>query len=168
MAIILVGDQTPTHPAEFERKLQAFDQDLAVVWHKPPHWRQSRSGVWKIEQCVGHLSGEFHADGRPKHTHLCMRAYVTCVQDEDGTPMPLGDHVFEKLRMMRANSESFGGETERGLSNWIRQSRAIDDELESKRAREREDVMAYNQKFNARQIANAVTLIQRHDMRPNR
>lgn len=169
MAIILTdADNAPSQPSDFERRLQTFDKDLLILWHKPPHWKKSRPGVWKIEQCIEHLSGKFRASGMPEHTHVCRRIYVTVVQDEDGTPMPLGDHVLDKLKAMRANSESFGGETARGLTNFIRHSESIDQELESKRAAAREDTMRHNRKFNRRQINQAFDLIQRHDMRPNR
>jgi len=168
MAIILVGSQIPAHPEEFERKLQAYDKDLLVVWHKPPTWKRSRPGVWKIEMCVAHHSGLSHSDGRPKHTHVCQRSYVMMVQDEQGTPLPLGDHVIEKLRSMRAYSESFGGQTERGLKNFIQHSDAIDAELENKRAVAREDIMQHNRRFNRVTLNRAYNLLEQHDLRPNK
>jgi len=168
MAIILTdADNAPSQPKDFERKLQAFDKDLLVLWHKPPHWKKSRPGVWKIEQCIEHLSGKFRANGTPEHTHVCRRIYVTVIQDDDGTPMPLGDHVIEKLKAMRAYSESFG-QGERGLRNFIAHSNSIDEEQESKRAAAREDIMRHNRKFNRLTMNRAFDLIQRHDMRPNR
>jgi hypothetical protein len=167
MAIILVGDQTPSHPDSFERQLQAYDRDLVVVWHKPPHWPKKKPGVWKIEQCVRHIGG-FHEDGRPKHTHVCQRTYVLMVQDDDGTPIPLGEHVIEKLKAMRAYSEKFGGETERGLRNFVKDSNNIDAELEARREAARLDMLAHNRKFNRRQFNQFYNLVERHDMRPNR
>jgi len=168
MAIILVGEQTPTPPEEFERKLQQYDRDLIVAWHKPPTWKRSRPGVWKIEQCVRHLSGLLHPDGRPKHTHVCQRSYVMLVTDEQGSPLPLGEHVIEKLRAMRAYSESFGGETERGLKNFIRNSDAIDAELENRRAVAAEGIMQHNRKYNRVTLNRAYNLLERHDLRPNK
>lgn len=126
--IQVCGSETPSFPEAFNRKLQELDPDLWVVWHHPPTWPATRSGVWKIEQCIKH-NGGYRGNGKPEHTHVCQRIYVLMVQDEDGTPQPLGEHVLNKLREMRANSESFGGQTPRGLQNFIRNSNNIDQEL---------------------------------------
>lgn len=169
-SIMMIGDDVPSHPEDFERRLQAYDKDLVISWHRPDHWKKRRRpGVWKIEQCVRHF-GQLHADGRPKHTHVCSRVYVMMVQDEQGSPMPLGDHVMEKLRMMRTVSESYGGQTERGLKNFVHTSNAIDQALEDKREKARRDVIEHNRTFsgNRRQFNKFFDLIQRHDMRPNK
>lgn len=167
MAIILVGDQVPSAPTSFEERLQKYDKDLVLTWHKPPHWKRSRPGVWKVEQCVRHFGG-MRSNGLPEHTHVCQRVYVMVIQDEDGTPIPLGDHVIEKLQAMRAYSESFGGQTERGLVNFIRNSDSIDEELASKRAAAAEDLMAHNRRYHRVQMNRIFNMIQQHDMRPNR
>lgn len=162
MSIILLGEQTPTFPEEFQRRLQSFDKDLLLMWHKPPHWPRERRGVWKVEQCVEHRPA-----GGP-HDHLCRRIYVLMCQDEDGTPKPLGEWIFEKLREMRANSESFGGETPRGLRNFVEHSNNIDAELALKCELASQDMIAYNQKDKRIQINKLYNLIERHDMRPNK
>src|SRR5450631_4599787 len=89
--IEVLGDPTPSFPEDFNRKLQEFDRDLLVMWHLPPHLK-TQPGRWKIEMCIKH-SGENWLNGRPKHSHVCDRTYVMMVQDDDGTPLPLGDHV---------------------------------------------------------------------------
>ena len=144
--IHVIGDMTPSFPEDFNRRLQAFDKDLLVVWHMPP-LAGSRPGRWKIEQCTEH-NGSFRINGNPEHNHLCRRVYVMMVQDEEGTPMPLGDHVFTKLREMRENVERLGGATERGLKNYVQESNNIDVALEGKREEARKDIMDHNQKFN--------------------
>jgi hypothetical protein len=90
------------------------------------------------------------------------------VTDEQGTPLPLGEHVIEKLRAMRAYSESFGGQTERGLKNFIHHSDAVDAELENQRAVAREDIMRHNRRFNRVTLNRAYNLLERHDLRPNK
>ena len=163
----VLGDSTPSFPEEFNRRLQAFDRDLLVVWHLSPFVR-NKPGCWKIEQCVRHHAGETWSDGRIKHSHLCHRIYVWMVQDSEGTPLPLGDHVINKIQEMRANSESFGGATEQGLRNFREHSARIDAELEQKREIATADITEHNRKFNRRQFNTLADLVQRHDMRPNR
>lgn len=168
-SILVIGDDNPSHPEDFERKLQAFDKDLIIVWHRPDHLKKRRRpGMWKIEQCTRHLSGLHHADGRPKHSHVCARVYVTMVQDEQGSPIPLGEHVINKLREMRANSEAYGGQTERGLRNFIYTSNEIDRLMEAKREAARQDIISHNQRFNRRHFNDFYNLVERHDMRPNK
>lgn len=163
----VIGEQTPSFPEEFNRRLQTLDKDLIVAWHLPPHMRQ-KPGRWKIEMCIQHHAGELWPDGRPKHSHLCQRSYVTMVQDDEGTPLPLGDHVLEKLREMRTYSESFGGQTERGRANFIQHSNNLDAELEARREKNRDDVTAHNRRFNRLAFNRLVNLVERHDMRPNK
>jgi hypothetical protein len=122
-SIVVLGDQTPTFPEDFQRRLQQFDKDLLITWHRPPHWPPHRRGVWKIEQCVQH-----RPDGG-SHNHICNRTYIMVCQDDDGTPMPLGDWVFEKLREMRHNWERLGGNTPRGIENAIAESNRIEQAL---------------------------------------
>lgn len=165
--IEVLGDQTPSFPEDFNRRLQAFDKDLLVAWHLPPHMRH-KPGRWKIEMCVQHHAGELWPDGRIKHSHLCQRVYVWMVQDDEGTPLPLGDHVLDKLREMRAYSESFGGQTERGRRNFIEHSNQLDQELAAKREAAAEDVREHNRRFNSPQFNRLMDLVARHDMRPNR
>lgn len=165
--IEVLGDSTPSFPEDFNRRLQAFDKDLIVAWHLPPHMRR-KPGRWKIEMCVQHHAAELWADGRPKHSHLCQRIYVWMVQDDEGTPLPLGDHVLDKLREMRANSERFGGQTERGLRNFREHSKNIDAELEAKRQAASADMLAHNRRDKRAQFNKLMTLIERHDMRPNK
>lgn len=165
--IIVLGDSTPNFPEEFQRKLQDFDRDLLITWHRPPHWPRSRRGVWKVERCGIHHGG-FDMSGRPKHTHVCERLYVLMAQDEEGTPMPLGEWVFEKLRGMRQEWERLGGDTERGVRNALAESDRIEQGMEAKREAARQDVKEYNRKFNKVQINRVVDLVDTHDMRPNR
>lgn len=165
--IEVLGDQTPSFPEDFNRRLQSLDKDLLVSWHLPPHMRQ-KPGRWKIEMCVQHHAGALWPDGRIKHSHLCQRSYVWMVQDDEGTPMPLGDHVLDKLREMRAYSESFGGQTERGRANFIQDSNRIDAELAAKREEASEDAVDHNRRFNRAQFNKLMQLVERHDMRPNR
>lgn len=166
--IQVCGQGVPSFPEEFNTKLQELDKDLWIVWHHPPTWPASRCGVWKIEMCIRHFAGDW-PNGKPKHDHSCQRIYVMMVQDDEGTPLPLGDHVLEKLRAMRANSERLGGETPRGLANFIRESNNIDHELANKRAIADEDRMQHNRRYNRRQLSKAYDLLQRHDTaRPNR
>lgn len=165
--IVVLGESTPTFPQDFQNKLQDFDRDLLIAWHRPPHWPRSRRGVWKVERCTRHYAG-YDFSGRPKHDHTCQRVYVLMAQDEDGTPMPLGEWVFEKLRQMRANWERLGGDTKRGVRNALAESDRIEQELESKREADREDMIRYNRKDKRVQINRLVNLVEQHDMRPNK
>ena len=158
--IVVMGESTPTFPEDFQRRLTAFDSSLLVTWHKPPF--TNKPGCWKIERCVKH-----RADGGP-HNHVCERAYILMCLDADGTPMPLGEWVFEKLREMRQNWEALGGDTERGVKNAIALSNDIEQTMESKREAAREDVKTYNRKDKRVQINRLVTLVERHDLRPNK
>ena len=164
-SIVVVGDPSPSFPEDFNRRLQAFDKDLWITWHKSPASR--KPGCWKIEMCVEH-NGRYRVNAMPEHDHLCRRIYVMMVQDEEGTPMPLGDHVFAKLGEMRANCDSFGGPTERGLKNFKQYSDSLDKELAEKRERESRDLMDYNRRDHRVQLNTFWNLIERHDMRPNR
>jgi hypothetical protein len=90
-SILVIGDDNPSHPEDFERKLQAYDKDLIIAWHRPDHWKKRRRpGCWKIEQCIRHNGGFRMTSGVPKHTHICSRVYVMMVQDEQGSPHPAG------------------------------------------------------------------------------
>jgi hypothetical protein len=160
--IVVMGESTPSFPEDFQKRLQAFDSSLLIVWHKPPHWPRHRRGVWKIERCVQH-----RPDGGP-HNHVCNRVYILMCQDSDGTPMPLGEWIFEKLREMRHNWEAMGGDTERGVRNALADSNRIEQEMEAKREAASEDMIHYNRKDKRVQINKLVTLVQRHDMRPNK
>lgn len=155
-----MGDSIPSVPEEFQKRLQKFDPDLYIVWHKSPVTKQP--GRWKIERCTRH-----RPDGGP-HNHICVRVYILMVQDEEGDPMPLGEHVFDKLREMRANWEALGGDTERGVRNALALSDSIEQELAAKREADSEDVKRHNSRFNKNQLSKAHDLIQRHDLRVNR
>lgn len=162
MTVILLGEQAPTFPEAFQRKLQAFDRDLLIVWHKPPHWPKKRRGVWKIERCTRH-----RPDGGP-HDHLCQRVYILMCQDEDGTPKPLGDWIFEKLREMRHNWERLGGDSEQGVVNALRESDRIEQQMTEKREAASADVKEHNRKDKRVQINKLMHLIEQHDLRPNK
>ena len=164
--IVIVGDGTPTYPANFNRRLQGFDSDLLITWHHPPAWANSRPGMWKIELCTEHHGG-FGIDGRPLHDHTCRRSYVWMVKDKDGVAMPLSDGVIDHLRAMRAHSESYGSGA-RALRNFIQASNSLDEDLENQREERRKEIMDYNGRLNRRQLNQAHNLIQRHDMRPNK
>jgi hypothetical protein len=41
-SILVIGDDNPSHPEDFERKLQAYDKDLIIAWHRPDHWKKRR------------------------------------------------------------------------------------------------------------------------------
>jgi hypothetical protein len=166
--IMVMGETTPTFPEDFQKRLQAFDKDLLIVWHRPPHWPRHRRGVWKIETCTKHYGLGYDFAGTPRHDHTCQRAYVLMCQDEEGTPMPLGEWIFEKLREMRQNWESLGGNTVRGVRNAIEESNRIEQELAAKREAASEDVKTYNRKDKRIQINKLVHLVQQHDMRPNK
>lgn len=168
MSILLLGEQTPTFPTDFQKRLQAFDRDLLIVWHHPPHWPKSRRGVWKVERCTRHYGKGFDLAGRPVHDHTCDRVYILMCQDEDGTPKPLGDWIFEKLREMRQNWERLGGDTEQGIQNALRESDQIEQEMQQKREAASLDVKEHNRKDKRLQINRLYDLIERHDMRPNK
>lgn len=163
--ILVCGETTPSFPEDFNRRLQQFDKDLVLRWHKPPF--SQKPGRWQILMCTQHFEGSW-PDGRPKHSHVCRVTYVMMVQDDEGTPLPLGEHVFAKLGEMRANSESYGGQTERGLQNFIRASNNLDEELKQKRESASEDVKRYNRKYHRVQVNKVVHLIEQHDLRPNK
>ena len=65
-------------------------------------------------------------------------------------------------------AERLGGQTERGRKNFIAESNSIDAELEAKREAERLDLMDHNRRSNRLAINRLMTLIERHDMRPNK
>lgn len=168
MSIFLLGDQTPTFPETFQRKLQLFDPDLLITWHRPPHWPKHRYGVWKIERCIRHFGRGFEITGRPLHDHTCERVYILMCQDEDGTPKPLGDWIFEKLREMRHNWEALGGDSEQGVTNALRASDQIERDMTEKREAASLDVKEHNRKDKRLQINKLMHLIEQHDMRPNK
>lgn len=166
--IVLMGDCTPSFPEDFQRRLQAFDPALLITWHRPPHWPRKRHGVWKIEICMRHHGKGYDFQGLPLHDHTCQRGYVLMCQDAEGTPMPLGEWIFEKLREMRHNWESFGGNTERGVKNAIAESNRVEHEMTQRREAASEDVKRYNRKDKRVQINKLVHLVQQHDLRPNK
>jgi hypothetical protein len=75
---------------------------------------------------------------------------------------------LEKLREMRANSESYGGQTERGLRNFIYTSNEIDRIDGRKAPGGAQDIIEHNRKFNRRHFNEFYNLVERHDMRPNK
>lgn len=163
--LTVVGESVPNFPADFNRFLQLFDRDLWVTWHRSPHSR--KPGRWKIERCLKHHAG-YALNGTPEHTYLCQRVYILMVQDAEGVPMPLGEHVINKLREMRSNWESLGGDTERGVKNALAASDAIEGQLEARRELATADMIEHNQKDKKNQFNKLYDLIDRHDMRPNR
>jgi hypothetical protein len=163
--IVVVGDSTPDFPEEFQRKLQGFDRDLLVAWHQPPFVR--KPGRWKIERCIRHFGKGFDVTGRPLHDHTCERVYVLMCQDDEDTPMPLGDWLFVKLGEMRHNWETLGGDTERGIQNAIAQSNSVEQEMQQKREQASVDMISYNRKDKRFQINKLLHLIQQHDVAPN-
>lgn len=162
--IQVIGNATPSTPEDFQRRLQSFDPDLLVVWHQSPFVKQA--GRWKIERCVRHHAG-FDLSGRPLHTHICERVYILMCQDEEGTPKPLGEWIFEKLREMRSNWEALGGDTERGVKNALAASDDVEQEREQKRELDTQDVLAHNRKDKRVQINKLMHLVEQHSMRPN-
>jgi hypothetical protein len=163
--IQLLGEQIPSVPESFQRRLSEFDRDLYVCWHKSPFTRDA--GRWKIERCTRHYGQGFDMSGRPLHDHTCQRVYIMMCQDEQGTPKPLGDWVFEKLREMRHNWETLGGDTRRGIETAIKLSDAIEEAAEQKREQKFEDVMKHNRADKRVQINKLHHLVQQHDVRPN-
>ena len=153
--ILLVGDDHLEPSEEFKAKLKAFDPDLCVSWSRTKH-------RFVIEQCVEHNAPT------AEHNHLCRKSYVWMVQDEEKTMMPLCDKVFDKLRQMRANTESFGGPTERGLHNFKLYTDGIDEERKQKGAAAMREIARLNSLDNRVQLNKAHMLITRHDMRPNK
>jgi hypothetical protein len=166
--IVVIGEATPSFPEDFQHRLQALDKDLLIIWHRPPHLPPHRHGVWKIEICLRHHGKGYDFKGLPLHDHTCQRGYVLMCQDAEGTPMPLGDWIFEKLREMRHNWETLGGNTDRGVKNAIAESDRIEHEMTQKREAASEDVKRYNRKDKRIQINKLVHLVQQHDLRPNK
>lgn len=155
--ILLVGEGGCPNPDEgFIQRLLSFDKDLTVGWNK-------LKNRWVIEQCIEH-----HGGYGSRHSYLCRRAYVWLVQDEDGDMMPLCERVMSKLREMRAYSESFGGQTERGLRNFKQYTDSVETELRAERERKMHAVMQEAARDGKRQLEQVRHLMQQHDMRPNR
>jgi len=159
MSVVLVGEQIPSVPVDFQRRLAAFDKDLYVVWHKSPYSKQP--GRWKIERCIRHFGGK-------EHSHVCERVYILMCEDADGTPKPLGEWVLDELRAGRQRWEALGGDTERGVRNALAESNRVEQELQAKREAASEDMIKYNQKDKRFQFNKLIDLIARHDMRPNK
>ncbi len=147
----LVGSGAPRASEEFQTRLRRFDPTLLVSWNP-------RRGKWVIEQCVGHHGGA-------GHSHLCERIYVWMVQTEKGDPMPLGDHVLQKLASIDNAKRGFGPEHREAFIRSLNDEQL---ELDRKREAEIEDVFHHNSRFNRPQLAKAWNLIQRHDLRVNR
>ena len=82
--------------------------------------------------------------------------------------LPLGDHVFDKLRQMRSNTEPFGGANERGLKNFREYTDRVDQEMCQKSHDPMREVARLNSIDHQIQPNRARMLMQRHDMRPNR
>lgn len=146
------GIRTPD--PSFVARLKAFDSDLTASWNK-------LKNRWTIYQCIEHhpLSGE--------HSHLCRRTYVWLCQDEEGTMIPLGDYVMNRLAEMRRNSSQWG-EGEVALQRFKRHVANVEAEMKAKRERDMADISNHNRKFNKRQLEQVRHLMQQHDMRPNR
>ncbi len=153
-SIMMVGDDTPSISEQFVDRLKSFDPDLCVSWSASRH-------RFVIEQCVEHLAPT------AVHTHLCRKIYVWMVQDDDKCMLPLGDHVFDKLKKMAANVESFGGPTPRGLRNFIDYGNKFDEERKAKEAAAMREVARLNSLDNRVQLNNARMAIGRLGL-PNR
>jgi hypothetical protein len=155
--ILLVGDGPLPISERFRSELKAFDSSLIVLYNE----HGMHAGKYQIEKCIEH-----HGGG--DHSHLCRRMYVMTVQGDEGEPLPLGDHVFAKLRMMRQMAEQFGDPNDPAT---IEKATKYFADLEAERqAKERADmreVARLNSLDHRVQLNKARMLIQRHDMRIN-
>lgn len=132
-------NHAPEIPVRFLCELTQFDPDLFVLW-------SPTRGRYFIHQCIEHtLSGTPVSCG---HTQLCRSSYVLVAQDVDGTMVPLNERVINTLRQMRATSESFGGQTERGLQSYKNFSDGLDRKMAEDRENKLQDVMQYSRKDN--------------------
>lgn len=165
-AIQVVGDQIPSFPEDFNRRLQNIDPDLYVTWHQPPF--SNKAGRWKIEQCIGHHAQGNWPGGHPKHSNVCNRIYVAMAQDDEMTPLPLGDWLIDKLQKMRQYVDSLGGPTARGAENFRRESDNLDAERSAKIAHEMAEIARLNSVDNRRQWNEIWNFFSVHDPRPNK
>lgn len=152
MLIHVVGDAAPSVPDWFRTRLAHYDPTLLLAWN-------GRKRKWVIEQCVRH-----HAPAAA-HSHVCERIYVWMVQDAQGDPMPLGEHVLEKLAAIDLQRQGFGPEDREKFIRRLNQEQL---ELERKREAEIASMMRHNRLYHRVQLNRAFSLIQRHDLRVNR
>lgn len=145
--------QAPSIPAEFLRNLKSFDTDLFVLW-SPIRQR------YFIHQCTEHVTQGVPVNNG--HSQLCRSSYVLACQDVDGAMVPLNDRVLNTLRKMRATSETFGGQTERGLQNYKQYSRNVGKEIEEKRETDLQDTVKHAHKSNRITWNKLWALAERH------
>jgi hypothetical protein len=158
--VLLVGGGAPSVPAWFERELRQYDAALLIAWN--PALKK-----FVVEKCVEHhASGRFE-DGKPEHTHVCRRLYILAIQGDEGEMCsPSGRHI-EKLKSMDSWGK-FGSPEEGGVERALAFADSLDEQRAKREQEQLRDVAQHNQRFNRIQLEKVRTLIQRHNMQPNK
>lgn len=150
--IVITDGGRLTVSEEFKVKLHAFDPKLTVSWN-------DLKQRFVIEMCEQHLSG------LTEHNHLCRRSYVWLVQDEeDGSMLPLGEHVLDKLRSIDNERKGYGPED---AAAFIRDFKANDKSIRDKISRDQSDAVKHASRMNRIQLRKALHLIQQHSLEVN-
>lgn len=144
---------------EFLRHLRNIDPTLLVSWNP----RRERH---QIEQCIGRCQGKMES-GIFKHFHTCDRIFVWLVESEDGTRLPLGDKVLDKLKSMDT-SRKYGVGPD-ALAKYQKDSAEEERKRAEKIAADTREIARLSTKDNKRQFKRVIDLIRRHDVyRPNK
>jgi hypothetical protein len=137
-----------TAPDWFKQRLKSIDPCLFVYWN-PIRCR------WTIDRYTCGMSS-LH-----EHGNHCPRTNVKVVQDQQGEYMPLCEQIIEWLQGHDVGSQFDSAE------DYVRHLRAIGDANDAKIKKDMRENTRHATLSNKRQLLQAHTLIQRHDMRPN-
>lgn len=134
-------------PQWFKDKLRQFDSKLLVMWNK-------RKERWVIEECMEHLSGQ------TEHTHLCRRDPFFLLANPDGSAIDLEDSRIFTHWLLKFNIEKRFG----GAEGLVAKMNEIDAANEEKERRDARRAIEDAKKDNKKQLEEAITLIDRHDI----
>lgn len=146
----IVSNESPSFPEGFRIRLQKYDPSLSIHWNKIKR-------IWVIEQCIRHIP---HGDD--KNHAVCQKVFATSGKLEEIH----GDRLINRL--IEADTRRKYGEGEDALKKFLAETHTLDVEMKEREAARQKETARLNSLDNKHQLERARTLIQRHDMRPNK
>jgi hypothetical protein len=146
----IVSNESPSFPEGFRIRLQKYDPALSIHWNKIKR-------IWVVEQCIRHVSF-----GDDKNHAVCQKVFATSGKLEEIH----GDRLMNRL--IEADTRRKYGEGEDALKKFLRESHQSDIDSKVRETERQREAARLNSLDNKHQLERARTLIQRHDMRPNK
>jgi hypothetical protein len=141
---LIVPDSTRSVPAWFSQRLKDADRNL-ITYFNPMR------GRWIIDRCT-------RMDLHDTHTNECPKTNVMILSDEDGNYLPLCDAALDRILSIDAWRD-FGS-----YEQFQRNRMKMEAEDAAKREHNIDSGYRGASLDNKRQLNEALTLIQRHDV----